>query len=220
LRIVEVTKYKGGQGATLTAAMFALVALEDSGPLAQVLIVSDSLDIFSALALPSPINGSGAYSNERLHVVKVDDKVTRKELEDLAKGFGASYVVTDLAEIIRDVKNSRPLWRSKDVAHELVTVCRPCYMAIRSTLAAKNPNIHHLVTFEEEGRALTVKDLHTVTRPNRITAAKWAPTVARALDAGLLQHRRPAELAGLEAGARTTWAVLALKAADLAGASA
>lgn len=217
MQVVELTKHKGGQGATVTAATFALVALDRAAPTNSVLIVTDSLDMFAALGLANPTDDRGGITStggDRLHVVHVEGKVTRTQLEGLAEGLGSRYVVTDLSRPVRDVKNSRPLSRSKDIAHEGVTVCRPCYMAARATVAA-GP-VDHLITFQEEGRALNARDIRTVLRPETFTEAIWDTTISRSIDAGLIMHRRPKALEPIEAAAREVWEGLTIHAAALA----
>ena len=88
----------------------------------------------------------------------------------------------------------------------LVTVVRPCYLALRRLAAAGLPPGSPTVVVEEPGRALTVADIGAAIGCDVAVRLPWDPAVARAVDAGLLTSRSPRSLRRLggllPAGAR------------------
>jgi MinD superfamily P-loop ATPase len=78
-------------------------------------------------------------------------------------------------------------------AHSLLVV-RPCYLAIRRAVAAEaRPTGIVLVT--EPGRALGARDVERAVSAPVVAEVPYDPSVARAVDAGLLAVRLPGSIA-------------------------
>ena len=65
----------------------------------------------------------------------------------------------------------------------------PCYLALRTLLAAGEHSLHGLVLVEEPGRALTHRDVADVVGTEIVATVPVSPSIARAIDAGLLAAR-------------------------------
>ena len=84
-------------------------------------------------------------------------------------------------------------------ATKSILVVRPCYLALRrATRSTITPD--SVIVVQEPGRALTTNDIEGVVGAKVTTTIPVDPTIARAVDAGLLSSRLPITLATAIAG--------------------
>jgi hypothetical protein len=202
---------KGGSGTTVVAASLALLAA--SAP-DGALLVDLAGDAPAALGLPEPA-GPGAWdwlvadppaeadaldhlgllAAPGLHVVPAGafergrTRPSEPRVELLARALADrdEPVVVD-AGLLAD-----PLAPLAARAHASILVLRPCYLALRRTLALPvRPT--GIVLIHEPGRALGRRDVEDVIGVRVQAELDLDPTIARAVDAGLLASRLPRSL--------------------------
>ncbi|MFM9137965.1 MAG: hypothetical protein ACKOQZ_07505, partial [Actinomycetota bacterium] len=79
-------------------------------------------------------------------------------------------------------------------ATKSILVVRPCYLALRrATRSTITPD--SVIVVQEPGRALTTRDIEGVVGTKVTATIPVDPTIARAVDAGLLSSRLPIALA-------------------------
>ncbi len=200
---------KGGSGTTVVAASLALLAA--SAP-DGALLVDVAGDAPAALGLPQP-DGPGirdwlvadppveaeALDHLRLHAapglhvvpagadtetIRTGPAVARVELLARALGERREAVVVDAGLL------PAPLRPLATRAHTSLLVLRPCYLALRRalTLPVRPTGI---VLVCEPGRALGKREVEDVVGVRVLAEVDQDPTIARAVDAGLLASRLP-----------------------------
>lgn len=168
--ITNVYAVKGGQGTTVMAAALALAAPH---PVRLVAPTVDELnDLCAALGLPM-----------------IDIPITWQRIP-----------VNDTVTI-----ELNPWWYDDDTADTVIVsgdghvglpgvrnllVTRPCYLALRRSVAC-NVTPDGIIMIGEPGRALGRRDIENALRAPVIVEMAYDPTVARAVDAGLLSSRFP-----------------------------
>ena len=75
----------------------------------------------------------------------------------------------------------------RSAADRVLMVTRQCYLALRRATALPRPS--GIVLVKEEGRVLTVKDVESVLGTAVVATVPVDPSVARAVDAGVLPAR-------------------------------
>jgi hypothetical protein len=171
MTITNFFAVKGGQGATTVAAVTAL-GMARRGP--TTLIVpyhSEGDDMCAVLGLPPLAVGP-------LEPVEIT--------EDLSLMVTEEYRPSLMADAVASGYGHMPGWRN-------ILVTRHCYLALRRFVAL-NLQVDGIVTIGEPGRALSDRDIERACGAPVIASLLWDPTVARAVDAGLLAARPPVSL--------------------------
>jgi hypothetical protein len=197
---------KGGSGTTVVATSLALLAA--AAP-AGALLVDLAGDVPAALGLPEPV-GPGvrqwlaadpAVEPDALgHLTTTATPGLRVLPAGSATARAAPQAQVDLlgrtlaaepAEVVVDLgvpsPDLEPLLAS---AHRSLLVLRPCYLALRrATALASRPT--GVVVLMEPGRALGRREIEDVIGVRVAAEIDVQPTIARAVDAGLLAARLP-----------------------------
>ena len=194
---------KGGSGTTVTACALArlhdpALIIDTAGDVPAVLGLaeSDTPGIRDWLASDSP--------DSRLDdlVEVIDERLSIIRSGSAAGPFGdrswsrlADWASRRPGEVIVDLGTGRPdAWT--DISARSVMVVRPCYLALRrSVRTATTPD--GIIVISEPGRALSADDVARCLGAPVLSAITVDPTVARAVDAGLLLSRLPASLGAL-----------------------
>jgi len=198
---------KGGSGTTVVAASLGLLAASAPG---GALLVDLAGDIPAALGLPQP-SGPGVRdwltadagveadaiehlsepASPGLRVVpagadEADRPPARARVELLARTLAEQD-----AEAVVDLGVATPSWQPLLArADTSLLVIRPCYLALRraTTLTSRPTGI---VLVREPGRALGRREVEDVTGVRVLAEVDVEPSIARAVDAGLLASRLP-----------------------------
>ncbi|MBK5222152.1 MAG: hypothetical protein JJE52_04615 [Acidimicrobiia bacterium] len=201
---------KGGSGTTVVAVSLALVLAARPGP--GVLLVDLAGDAPAALGLPDP-SGPGVAAWSAAGAEVPADALARIEvavapgLDLLPRGDGPG-MVGDRAELLVALLGADDRTVVVDcgtlstgsaelavaaAATTSLLVTRPCYLALRRAVAAPiRPSGAVLVN--EPGRALDRGDIEAVLGVPVVAEVATDPSVARAVDAGLLASRLPRSL--------------------------
>ncbi len=200
---------KGGSGTTVVAASLALLA--SSAP-AGALLVDLAGDVPAALGLPEPVGPGVREWLAADPAVEIDAlghlataatpglrllpagaatsravPSTRIDLLGQALAANAGEVVVDLGVPSPDLE---PLLAQADRS---LLVLRPCYLALRrATALPTRPT--GIVLVMEPGRALGRRDIEDAIGVKVAAEIDVEPTIARAVDAGLLAGRLPRSL--------------------------
>ena len=198
--ITTVYATKGGQGVTtITAALAILTARAGH----RTLLVDTTGDLPAILGLPDTDRpGLAEYLNPASRLA-IDDVTTpvSDNLELIHRGTGpvtfdtSTYGLLTGAlghydHIIIDAAEPASAW-TLHADHRLL-VTRPCYLALRRATIAPRPTA--IVLINEPGRALDAKDIEAVLAIPVTATVPYMTTIARAVDAGLLNTRLPREL--------------------------
>ena len=198
---------KGGSGTTVVAASLGLLAASAPG---GALLVDLAGDIPAALGLPQP-SGPGVRdwltadagvevdaiehlsepATPGLRVVPAgadgaDRPPSRARVELLARTLADQD-----GEAVVDLGVPKPSWQPLLArADTSLLVIRPCYLALRraATLTSRPTGI---VLVREPGRALGRREVEDVTGVRVLAEVDVEPSIARAVDAGLLASRLP-----------------------------
>jgi hypothetical protein len=197
---------KGGSGTTVVAASLAVLAA--SAPMGA-LLVDLAGDVPGVLGLPEPV-GPGVRewltadpgveaealghlttaATPGLRVLPAGGRTAtaapaaRVDLLGRALAAESGDVVVDLGVPSPDLE---PLLA---FAHRSLLVLRPCYLALRkATSLASRPT--GVVVVMEPGRALGRREIEDVVGVKVAAEIDVQPTIARAVDAGLLAARLP-----------------------------
>lgn len=211
---------KGGTGTTVVSCGLALVLARSRPTAAGVLLADLSGDVPAVLGLPTPAGpglvdwlaagpdvpgdalgrleveaGPGvrllAWGGELTAgaATSVDGRERGEELAEALVGGGRGrVVVADCGSAAGGAA------LAVAAAAELsLLVLRPCYLALRRALAAPiRPSA--VVLVDEPGRALTRRDIEEVMGVPVRAEIAYDPSIARAVDAGLLAGRVPRTL--------------------------
>jgi hypothetical protein len=179
---ITFTSHTGGQGRTLAACVAALVAADHG----STMLITDNDDALATLGVGTFGPGAVTDVSDGLRVAITDgteDALALAALAGLSENCQPAYVVTDL----RNTPDADALaFVGFDVVP--VVVVRRHYVALRRvTLATDRDERAHVVTFDEPGRVLSVRDLDMVLRVQGLTlTAPYSENVGRIVDAGLL----------------------------------
>lgn len=204
---------KGGSGTTVVSVALSLV-LATRQPSGALLADFDG-DVPAALGIPEP-TGLGLADWLAADSDVPGDALEHLELEggpglrilpagersssaprrsDRAGALTAAFA-TDPRPVVADcgrANSGAPLTVASEAGVSLL-VLRPCYLAVRRALAAPiRPS--GVVLVAERDRALGARDIEQVLGAPVLTVLAVEPSVARAIDAGLLARRMPRPLA-------------------------
>ena len=198
---------KGGSGTTVVAAALALLAASAPG---GALLVDLAGDIPAALGLPQPSGpgigdwltaGAGVEADAIEHLsepatpgLRVVPAGTDGGERPPSRGR-VELLVRTLAEqggeVVVDLGVATPTWQPLLArADTSLLVIRPCYLALRrATALPSRPT--GIVLVREPGRALGRREVEDVTGVRVLAEVDVEPSIARAVDAGLLASRLP-----------------------------
>lgn len=160
---------KGGQGVTVTACMFALGLARD-GVETQIADYSDG-DVAGVFGLP-----------------QVQDWTRVQVTEHLTTTYGDTVGFPENLVIDHGYREGVP----PRLAGERVLVVRADYLSIRAAVRAiaEGVPVDRVVAVRHPGATLGLKDVE-VCLGKPATVIEWDPSIARAVDAGLLAARVP-----------------------------
>jgi hypothetical protein len=216
---------KGGVGTTVVAAGLGLVLSRERDE--GALIADLAGDLPAVLGRPEP-DGPGLREWLATGPDVPPDGLARLEqvvapgLWLLPRGRGplrwsdrtevlAAILASDARDVVVDCGRLEPEGRTDDDHREVVQVMaasagqsllvtRACYLALRRVLAVPvRPS--GVILVKEPGRSLTAADIEDVVGAPVVAEVAIDPSVARAVDAGLLAQRVPRGLARALVGA-------------------
>lgn len=193
---------KGGSGTTVFAAALSLAIAEKRGRATLVDLGGDvpavlGMEEGSGLGirdwLAGPTRDPDAYTALR--------RAATSKLDIISVGNASSFSADALDDLravadgntIIDFGTLRPsdTFRGDITADWLVT--RPCYLSLRRA-ARLEQRPRGVVVLREAGRALTRRDIESVTGAPVIAEISVSDAIARSVDAGLLATRLPKRL--------------------------
>ena len=204
---------KGGSGTTVVAAALALSRAATG---ASVRLVDFAGDLPAALGIVEPdspgvtdwLVARDASTDDLMQsFIPVTSRVTllplgtqpTLALTDADATRLAHAIATDTACTIVDVGTHPNAAAICAQATRSILIVRPCYLALRratrSTIMSDS-----VIVVQEPGRALTTRDIEGVVGTKVTATIPVDPTIARAVDAGLLSSRLPIALATAIAG--------------------
>ena len=204
---------KGGSGTTVVAAALALSRAATG---ASVRLVDLAGDLPAALGIVEPdspgvtdwLVARDATTDDLMQsFIPVTSRVTllplgtqpTLALTDADALRLAHALATDASYTIVDVGTHPNAPAICAQATKSILIVRPCYLALRratrSTITSDS-----VIVVQEPGRALTTRDIEGVVGTKVTATIPVDPTIARAVDAGLLSSRLPIALATAIAG--------------------
>ena len=199
--VTAVYATKGGQGVTTITAALALLTAQAGH---RTLLLDTAGDLPAILGLPDTDQpGLADYLNPTArHAIEHVTTPVTENLDLIHRGTGPIIFATHTYglltgafdrydHVLIDAADPTYAWiRSAD---RRLLVTRPCYLALRRTTITPRPTA--VVLIDEERRALNQTDTEAVLGLPVTATVSYSPTIARAVDAGLLTTRLPRELA-------------------------
>ncbi len=200
---------KGGSGTTVVACALALMTAGSHGSAWLVDLAGDAPAalgvaepsspgvhdwLMSATAPPTALQALSVAANDSLRIIPRGTSTAGPEhtrWSELGRFLaeGPDHVVVDAGSCPSTI--SAALLAA---AHRRVLVTRPCYLSLRRA-AASGLSPTDVVIVHEPGRALTATDVAYAVHAPVVAEVGIDPSVARAVDAGLLAARLPKTLA-------------------------
>lgn len=201
---------KGGSGTSTIAASLAM--LERPGSL-LVDLCGDSAALFGIDAPPGLglsdwfASNAAAASLAALYVpVGNDDALLLPSTRRLDRDESSSERYSVLGDWLHEQSAERSVIVDAGIASAPVIaalissestrsllVLRPCYLAVRRAVSLP-ARVDGIVVVREEGRSLSNADIESATGQRVLTEVAVDPTIARAIDAGLMNTRMPRPL--------------------------
>jgi MinD superfamily P-loop ATPase len=190
---------KGGSGTTVVAAALAVAAPTPT------LLVDLAGDLPLVLGIPVPTGpGVGDWSvssagTDRLDALRTSvtpgvDLVHRGRIAPVGRWAELGRHLAGLdASVVVDAGTGAPPAELCEYADRTLLVTRPCYLALHRAVALRE-SVDGIVLIDEPGRALTTADVSAALGAPVVAQLDFDPSVARAVDAGLLLSRLPAAL--------------------------
>ena len=178
---------KGGQGCTVTTAM---LALSDPGT-SLIVDAGPTADMCAALGVWTPRHwistcGMRAECTDRIGLVR-----WHPDLILTGEHWGVDNIYVDgrTHNRVLDQRGEEP-WAPDEAPGRSLMVIRGCYLALRRA-ATHHPKPDGIIFIREPGRALTEIDVSAAIGAPIVLTIDIDPSIARAVDAGLLVSRRP-----------------------------
>ena len=193
-RVTVVAGAKGGQGCTTIAAVLAVLAAHSNYP---TLLLDTQGDAAPTLGVSDPpptstLTEAIANAAEPCRGLRVatlaGDRIDAEAITAISELVAAGHRVIVDTGTDHDV-----LHRFDPLLPQRLLVTRPCYLALRRAVGV--PFVpDHVVLIAEHQRALTERDV-SLALALPVTSVPYDPSIARAIDAGLLAARLPRCLA-------------------------
>ena len=172
-RTMSISGARGGHGASTVAAAIALFSARHQP---TALVAHDPPDMAALLGVAPP------EADDAVVPVAPDLELGRRG------GLAPGLVVMDAGSRLEGPQ-------SLDADEQYVVVRGPCYLALRSILAASTGRYDGVILINEPARSLRASDVAEVLGVPVVAQVTWHPAVARSVDAGVLPsriHRLPA----------------------------
>jgi hypothetical protein len=188
-RLIVCASPKGGQGCTTIAAVLALLAARDQ----RTVLLDTRGDAATILGVREP-QRAGTVAEAIAHAVEPCHQLRIAPINGDSVDGDALTVVAELVasghRVIVDTGTDHDvLHRFDPLTPQRLLVTRPCYIALRRAVGV--PFVpDHVVLIAEHQRALTEHDV-SVALALPVLSVPYEPSVARAIDAGLLASRLP-----------------------------
>ena len=178
---------KGGSGTTVVATSLALLSASQG---IDTCLVDLAGDAPSCLGLADPTDHQEIAVNSRLQLLALGHlrRSPAHQWTTVSAHLGHST-----RTVVVDAGLGEPAAALRAAAHHDLLVVRGCYLALRRAAVLHHPP-SGVVLLNEPGRALRRQDVEAVTGAPVVSELAWDPTVARAVDAGLLATRVPRSL--------------------------
>lgn len=203
---------KGGSGTTVVAGALALtlaartaddVTLVDAaGDIPAVLGAAEPSGLGLGDWLANPDAPAEAVANLVVPCADRIGVVPRGTIEPRATGAGSARLA-ELATALRDRTVVVDAGSGASVFLDLIAVARtsllvvrPCYLALRRAVALGG-RADGIILLSEPGRALGRRDVESVLGAPVVAEVPVEPSLARAVDAGLLATRIPRSLSSV-----------------------
>ena len=175
--IINLFANKGGVGLTTTAALLALTYKEPT------LLVTDDIDEFYDLAAVLGLAHPSVATEVRCTVTLTVALIQGDDYNECVLADRDEHIVMVSTESQRD---------RFDMTFRNLLVTRYCYLALRRTVAMCGPgDIDGIIAIVEPGRALNGRDAARAIGAPIVAELPYDPSIARAVDAGLLAARTP-----------------------------
>ncbi len=190
---------KGGSGTTVTVAALALssttptVIVDLDGDLPTVLGIDEpSVGVVDWLAGDTPADHLSRLSHP------ITDQVT---LVPAGRPWRSAHIAPHRwdtlidhlsGRVVVDAGTGPPPPQLYQRADERFLVTRACYLSL--TAAVRGPTPTGIILVDEPGRRLKARDIETACQAPLVSRILVDPTVASAVDTGLLAHRLPRSL--------------------------
>ena len=203
---------KGGSGTTVVAAALALTLAERTG--GGVTMVDAAGDVPAVLGaaepgglglgdwLADPDAPADAVANlvvpctDRIGVVPRGTVEPRTAGADAARLAGFADALQDRSVVVDAGSGASAFLDLVAVARTSLLVARPCYLSLRRAVALGG-RCDGIVLLSEPGRALGRRDVESVLGAPVVAEVPVEPSLARAVDAGLLATRIPRSLSSV-----------------------
>lgn len=181
---ISFYSYKGGQGVSTTAALYAVASASMGVRTLFVDLADGSSNILLSLLLPSNY-GQG---DEPSYPVTVTDNLDWVDKRGDFDPDNYGCIVYDLG-VLHNFPTAMPNMVLKRTPKEnRVFVTRSCYLSLQKFVTNDDGMAGQTVLITEVGRALDFRDVQRVTNAP-VYNWGWSPVVARAVDAGLVAYR-------------------------------
>lgn len=202
--VTAVYATKGGQGVTTITAALALLTAQAGH---RTLLVDSAGDLPAILGLPDTDQpGLADYLNPTAlqyikHAIEHVTTPVTENLDLIQRGTGPIIFANHTYGLVTGAfdRYDHVLIDAADLTHAWIRsadrrllVTRPCYLALRRTTITPRPTA--VVLIDEPDRALNARDIEAVLGQPVTATVTYSPTIARAVDAGLLATRLPREL--------------------------
>ena len=166
-RTISISGARGGHGASTVAAALALFSARHQP---TALVAHDPTDMAALFGILPPESQDGAVP------VAPDLELGRH------RRSAPGLVVLDAGSRLEGPQNP-------DADEDYVVVRGPCYLALRSLLAAQAGRYDGVILVNEPARSLRASDVAEVLGVAVVAQVTWHPAVARSIDAGVLPSR-------------------------------
>lgn len=191
---------KGGNGTTITATSFSLIAASRGLPTVLIDLCGDIPSVIGTPEPSSPGVNDWLAENSTLDAESLVKLGTPVSPGLVVVHRGARFVQgqprwSDLADaistlpmnVIVDAGIGYLPDELRKAEADVTMVVKQCYLSLRRATQLSRPT--NVIVIREEGRALTVKDVGHVIGSPVIAEIPYEPAISRAVDAGLLMSR-------------------------------